>query len=129
MIDIQALLRGMMEKNASDLHMRVGGPPVYRVNGQLYRLNMDRLSAEDMDQVFSDLANEHQRQHFVDTFELDMSVGLSGVGRFRVNAFRQRGTISLAIRSIKTDVPRFEALNLPEIILDIAMRKRGLVLV
>jgi twitching motility protein PilT len=129
MIAIQALLTAIVEKKASDLHMRVGVPPVLRIDGALYRLQGDPVSAADMEQVFKDLMNETQYATFNQTHELDFAYGLRGVGRFRINAYSQRGTPSLAIRTIRTDVPKFDELALPDVILDIAMNKRGLILV
>jgi len=129
MINTQMLLKAMNEKGASDMHLRVGEPPVFRINGALFRIQMETLSPADMEQVLQQLLQPAQIEHFNQNHELDMAVGISGVGRFRVNVFRQRGTPSLAIRAIRTDVPKFEELGLPEVILDIAMRKRGLILV
>ncbi|MBD3317288.1 MAG: PilT/PilU family type 4a pilus ATPase [Chitinivibrionales bacterium] len=129
MTDIKALLKTMVEKNASDLHLRVGCPPVVRINGMLLRGRMDSLTADDMNRMVQELLTEEQKKRFAEERELDIGIGLPSIGRFRVNAFNQRGTPSLAVRSIKTEIPRFESLNLPEVILDIAMKRRGLILV
>ncbi len=129
MIPIQTLLKLMVEKNASDLHMRVGVFPVLRVNGGLFKLQTERLSAQDMDQILRELMKPPQYEAFIQDCEMDFAYGIREVGRFRINAFRQRGTPALAIRSIKTSLPEFSELGLPEVILDIAMRKRGLILV
>jgi len=129
MVNISALLKAIFDKKASDLHMRVGGPPVLRINGTLYRAQMDTLSPADMEEVFKQLMSPAQYESFNANQELDFAYGLKGVGRFRINAFRQRGSAALAIRSIRTDVPTFEELSLPDVILDIAMNKRGLILV
>jgi twitching motility protein PilT len=129
MIPIQTLMKLMVEKNASDLHMRVGVFPVLRVNGGLFKLQTERLTAQDMDQILRELMKPPQYEAFTQDSEMDFAYGLRDVGRFRINAFRQRGTPALAIRSIKTSLPEFSELGLPEVILDIAMRKRGLILV
>ncbi|MBD3345615.1 MAG: PilT/PilU family type 4a pilus ATPase [Chitinivibrionales bacterium] len=129
MIDIHALLKAMVEKNASDLHIRVGSPPIFRINGTLFRLKSDPLSVADLDKILKDLLTDDQLRMYQQRNELDMAKGERGVGRFRINIFRQRGTPSLAIRAIRTDVPHFEELNVPDVILDIAMKKRGLILV
>ncbi len=129
MIHINALLKLMVEKGASDLHLRVGVQPVLRVNGELFRLQTERLTAEDMGQILSVIMRAEQVETFRRKNELDFAFGLKDVGRFRINAFRQRGTPALAIRSIKTQAPEFSELGLPEVILDIAMHKRGLILV
>jgi len=129
MSDIHSLLKVMIDKNSSDLHLRVGCAPIYRINGLLYQAQMPQLSNDDMSKCFSVLFKEEQRKQFEKENELDVGIGLAGVGRFRINAFRQRGTNSLAIRSIKTEVPAFGSLNLPDVILDIASKNRGLILV
>lgn len=129
MIDIESLLKAMVDKNASDLHLRVGCQPVVRINGSLFRGQMDRLSGEEMEAVLGTLLTEEQRRRFDRERELDIGVGFPAIGRFRVNVYSQRGTPSLAIRSIRTRVPPFQSLNLPDVILDIAMKKRGLILV
>lgn len=129
MIHIHALLKLMIDKEASDLHMRVGVFPVLRVNGNLFRLQTDRLTEENMDQFIQELMKPEQFEIFCRNNEYDFAYGLKGVGRFRINAFKQRSTTSLAIRAIKTRPPDFAELGLPDVLLDIAMHKRGLVLV
>jgi twitching motility protein PilT len=129
MIPIQSLLKLMVEKGASDLHMRAGVFPVLRVNGNLFKLQTDRLTTEEMDHTLKEIMKPQQYEAFMHDSEFDFAYGLRDVGRFRINAFRQRGTPALAIRSIKTSVPEFTELGLPEVILDIAMHKRGLILV
>jgi twitching motility protein PilT len=129
MININGLLKAMMDKGASDLHLRTGTSPAFRINGGLFRAQMEHLSTEDIEGALVELMSEEQRRTFNEKHELDFAIGLKGVGRFRINAFRQRGTTSLAIRSIRTKIPTFGELNLPVVILDIAMKKRGLILV
>jgi twitching motility protein PilT len=129
MISIFALLNAMVEKNASDLHLRASSPASFRVNGELYRVQMEPLTDELMNAMAKEVMTEQQHEQFLRTNELDFAVGVQRVGRFRINAFRQRGTVSMAIRAIKMEVPAFEELGYPEVILDIAMRKRGLILV
>ncbi len=129
MININALLKAMVDKRASDLHIRCGVPPVFRLNGDLYRVGNEPVSIDGMDGILKTLMSKDNYDKFQGNSELDFAVGIRDVGRFRINAFRQRGTPSLAIRSIKTSVPHFSELALPEVILDISMRKRGLILV
>jgi len=126
---LQSLLKTMVDQGASDLHLRAGVNPVFRVDGNLFRAQLDPLKPLEMEQTLLPLLSERQRENFTEDDEIDFAVGLKGLGRFRINAFKQRGSISLAIRSIKTNVPDFNDLGLPDIILDIAMRKRGLILV
>jgi len=93
------------------------------------RAQTDTITFDIMDQFVSGLLTDRQREQFDQEDELDVGVGVKGIGRFRVNVFNQRGTVALAIRSIKTEVPTFTSLNLPEVILDIATKSRGLILV
>lgn len=129
MINIQALLKAMIDKGASDLHIRCGVQPVFRMDGGLFRVGKDPVTPENMDEILKNLMTPENYEKFKSCSEIDFAVGIRGVGRFRINAFRQRGTPSLAVRSIKTTVPHFSELSLPEVILDLSMRKRGLILV
>src|SRR5690554_264867 len=129
MIRIQSFLKLMVDKNASDLHMRVGVTPVMRVDGELFRLNTEPVKTDEMEAIIQYLMNSEQYDNYCRNHELDFAIGVKGLGRFRINAYHQRGTPSFAIRYIKTTVPEFSKLLLPEVILDIAMRKRGLILV
>ncbi len=129
MINIQMLLKTMFDNGASDLHLRVGTAPTFRINGALFRAQMDAVSFDEMERVCAEIMRPEQKEVFDKTHEVDFAMGLKGVGRFRINASHQRGTASLAIRSIKTQIPLFSELSLPNVILDIAMKKRGLILV
>ena len=129
MTAIVSLLKAMMEKKASDIHIRAGMAPTFRINGELYRANMNPLLPQDIDTMIAEITTEAQRAAFEKNFELDFALGLRDVGRFRINVFRQRGTTSLAIRAIRLETPTFGELNLPAVILDIAMKRRGLILV
>jgi twitching motility protein PilT len=129
MINLSALLKAMVDKTASDIHLHVGIPPTLRVNGELFRAQMPAIAVADMTEMINAVMNEEQRAAFEKNREFDFAFGLPGVGRFRVNAFHQRGTPALAIRSIRTKIPAFSELNLPSVILDIAMKNRGLILV
>ena len=129
MIHIHVLMKTMFDNKASDLHLRVGTPPTFRIHGALYRAQMDPVTFNEMEQICTEIMKPEQKEVFDKTNEMDFAMGLKGVGRFRINACRQRGTPSLAIRSIKTQIPDFAELNLPNVILDIAMKKRGLILV
>ena len=126
---IEQLLREMVNRKASDLHLRVGVPPVYRINGALQRLFDVRIDSAMMDSFLDDIMNRDQKQRFEANKECDFAVGARDMGRFRVNVFRQRGTIAVVIRHIKAVIPPFEELHLPEIIRDLALTRRGLVLV
>ena len=126
---IEQLLREMVNRKASDLHLRVGVPPVYRINGTLQRIFDVRIDGAMMDSFLDDIMNRDQKQRFEANKECDFAVGARDMGRFRVNVFRQRGTIAVVIRHIKAVIPAFEELHLPEIIRELSLTKRGLILV
>lgn len=128
-VKIEQLLRLMAQKKASDLHIRVGVPPIYRINGKLTKLVDIPIDAATMDEFLTDMMNRDQMNRFESEKECDFAVGARDMGRFRVNVFRQRGSSAMVIRHIKASIPKFEELNLPPVILELAERKRGLVLV
>ncbi len=128
-LKIEQLLREMVNHKASDLHIRVGVPPIFRINGELERLFDVRIDNGTMDEFMADIMNHDQMARFEKEKECDFAVGARDMGRFRVNVFRQRGSVAMVIRHIKANIPKFEELKLPPIILDLAMKKRGLVLV
>ncbi|MCQ2060676.1 MAG: PilT/PilU family type 4a pilus ATPase [Fibrobacter sp.] len=128
-IRIEQLLREMVNRKASDLHLRVGVPPVYRINGQLTKPFDIRLDPVMMDSFLDDIMNRDQRQRFEQNKECDFAISGRDMGRFRVNVFRQRGTVAIVIRHIKAKIPAFEELHLPEVIRKLALTRRGLILV
>jgi twitching motility protein PilT len=127
---IDDLLRTTVGFGASDLHLRVGSSPVIRVSGELRPLgNINRLSQEEMLEMAFSMMSNIQKQHFKEHFEVDIGYGVSGLGRFRVNIFQQRGTVGMVARSIPDRIHSFSELGLPPIIAKIAEEQRGLVLV
>lgn len=129
-LDISHLLKLMADKGASDLHLVVPSVPVVRVNGVIVPLeNCDCLQPQDTLTVFGEITNQEQRLRFGSERELDFAYVLPGVGRFRVNACRQRGSISLVFRLVKETVPSLKDLHLPQVCQDLVMRPRGLVLI
>ncbi len=129
MVSVVELLRTAKEAGASDLHITVGIPPKMRVNGDLITMNYPRLMPADTMQAVLEVMTEQQRDKFEERGELDMSFSVSDLGRFRVNAFKQRGTMAMAIRIVGTQVPDVETLGIPDSVIDLYNRKRGLVLV
>lgn len=126
---IEQLLREMVNRKASDLHIRVGVAPVYRINGALTKPFDIRVDGGMMDSFLDDIMNRDQKIRFEQNKECDFAVGARDMGRFRVNVFRQRGTIAIVIRHIKARIPAFEELHLPDVIKKLALTKRGLILV
>ncbi len=129
MPSIIPLLKVMVDRDCSDLHLRAGSPPIFRVHGTLFKAQAPPVTPQDLERFITEIMRERQLERFGQTHELDFAASIANVGRFRVNAFYQRGTIALAIRATKAQIPSFETLNMPDVLLDIAMRNRGLILV
>ncbi len=127
-ISIKQLLKVMVEKDASDLYLMAGAPPGYRIDGVILRLGEESISPARIERLSSGLMNEKQKAEFAIEMEMNLSAAIAGVGRFRVNIYRQRGSVGMVIRQITTIIPSLGDLSLPEIFKDIAMTKRGLVL-
>lgn len=126
---MEDLLQQVSDLKASDLHLSVGLPPVVRTDGKLVRLEYPPLNKETCQRLVFSMLNNEQRRTLEQDWELDFSYGVNNVGRFRVNVYKERGTYAAALRSIVTEIPNFESLNLPEIVREICHRPKGLVLV
>jgi twitching motility protein PilT len=126
---IDDLLSEMMARNASDLHIKAGSPPVIRVDGELLLMDEPALVPEDTKDVAASIMTDKQIRRFSEHNEIDFAYSAPNLGRFRVNVFRQRGSISIAMRQVTTKIPSFEELHLPDIIKRISLEPRGLVLV
>jgi twitching motility protein PilT len=127
---IEDLLREVVTAQASDLHLTAGIKPTMRQWGRLMPMeHYEVLSAEDTFQLGYSMLNTFQKQKFEKFWELDLSYGVPGLGRFRVNIYRQRGAVGIAIRVIPMTIPSVEALNLPPILKDLTRKPRGLALV
>ena len=122
------LLRTMVQKDGSDLFITAGAVPSIKVDGSLKPLSNQSLSPQHTQVLVSAIMNDKQRAEFEATQECNFAISLPGVSRFRVNAFTQRGSVGVVLRVIRSDIPKFEDLNLPPILQDIAMTKRGLVI-
>lgn len=128
-MDYKNLLNAMVKQNASDLHLRVGCAPFFRLYGSLIPAKVPNLTLDDMNEILQAILSEDQLQMLKQRREVDAGIMLSGVGRFRINVYSQRGTPAIAIRNIKLDVPQFDTLHVPESIRNIAGEHRGLILV
>lgn len=128
---LEKILADMEPRGASDLHITVGVPPEYRIYGTLEPLaEYPELAAEDTERLVLSLLNEEQIERFERDKELDCSIGLRGKGRFRVNVFLQRDSISMAVRRLPYRIPQFEELGLPaEVMRELSERNRGMILV
>lgn len=123
------LLALVVTQQASDLHLKVGSPPVLRVDGELVPLEEEPLTPEHTKDYAASLMTDKQIRHFSETNEIDFAYSAPAIGRFRVNVYRQRGSISIAIRRVLSTVPSFEELLLPPIIKKLSLEPRGLILV
>lgn len=127
---VNDLLMDAMSKRASDLHLIAGSAPVLRIDGELHpQTELQVMTASDMEQFLEEVTNAEQRKKFEENLELDFAHGVAGMGRFRANASFQRGTISLCFRLLQPIIPDIEELGLPDIIKDLALKERGLVLI
>jgi twitching motility protein PilT len=124
---INDLLTELVSREGSDLHMRVGEPPVFRVHGKLMRTAHPRIEA--VEDYLYPILSEERRARFERNMELDLSYEIEGVARFRVNCFRQRGQMGAVLRAIPMKIKTIDELMLPAITKDICLRPRGLVLV
>lgn len=126
---IEEILAVAKREGASDVHITVGIPPKMRVHGNLVTIGNEKLLPADTMEMAIHVMNEKQRQHFEEHGELDMSFAIMGEGRYRVNIFRQRGSIAMAFRIVDTVIPEPEKLGVPRSVIDLYNRKRGLILV
>jgi len=122
------LLRMMVQKDGSDLFITAGAVPSMKVDGDMKPISNQALSPQHTQVLVSAIMNDKQRAEFEETQECNFAISLPGVSRFRVNAFTQRGSVGVVLRVIRSEIPKFEDLNLPPILKDISLTKRGLVI-
>lgn len=127
-MDISKLLSLMVEKGASDLFLTAGVPPSIKLNGKVVPVTNTPLTPELTREVVLGLMNDKQREEFMQNLELNFAVSARGIGRFRANAFYQRNLAGAVLRRIETKIPQIDDLQLPEIIKELAMAKRGLII-
>jgi twitching motility protein PilT len=125
----KAVLQGMVQRGASDLHLKVGRPPTLRIDGELTPLEMPPLTPQDLKSIGDQIVPPKQKREFDTDREADFAIGVPGIGRFRVNIYQQRGSMAFAFRSIAFQVANIKDLNLPQVLEEVAMKPRGLVLV
>lgn len=129
MASLQELLRAMVDRKASDLHITVGSAPRFRVDGKLRRVGQENLAPDDTRRLAYSIMNDKQKLLFERNSELDLSFGIEKLSRFRANIFVQRGNVAMAIRQIPFGIMSFEELGLPREVSELADLPRGLVLV
>ena len=129
-LNIDELLKAVVAKKASDLHLKVGNNPIVRVDGHLEPLDPNlKLSQEDVVSIAFSIMNNQQKQRFKERSEIDLAYSAPGLGRFRVNVYQQRGTVNLVFRAVPTKILTIQELHLPAVIEKMAAETRGLILV
>lgn len=129
MLEIQELLQLVFDRAASDLHIKAGQPPIIRVAGKLIKSTLPPLSKEEVQRLIFSIITSEQRKQLEQTYELDCSFGLDGIGRFRVNVYKDRGSYAAALRVVASRIPSLDELNLPPIVKEITQKPRGLILI
>ena len=129
MISLEEVLQVAKVAGASDVHLTVGLPPKMRVNGDLINMDFQKMLPPDTQAVADEIMNDKQKELFEQKGEFDMSFSIRNLGRYRVNVYHQRGSVALAFRLVGTQVPSPESLGIPESVIELSQRKRGLVLV
>ena len=127
-METEKLLKAMVEKGASDLFITAGMPPAVKVHGRVVPLTSTPLTPEKSRELVLGVMNEKQRAEFAETKEMNFAIGARGVGRCRCSAFYQRNLAGMVLRRIETRIPEVDELGLPEIIKELAMTKRGLII-
>jgi twitching motility protein PilT len=128
MIEIKALLSDMVLRKASDLHLKVGSVPVFRIDSKLHPTDYEPLSPEETERISNEIMSAYQRERFQSESEVDFAYEAEGLGRFRTNVFQQRGYVGIVMRMVKMDIPSFEELGLPPNLQKIALSERGIVI-
>ncbi len=128
-VHLDDLLRKAVEKDASDMHLVVGVPPILRVDGQLTPMNFARVTPQDSQRIIYDIMTDEQIQRFESELELDFSYSLAKLARFRVNVYKDNGTVAAAFRKIPLKIPTMRDLGLPLVLEELTKKRRGLVLV
>jgi twitching motility protein PilT len=128
-VNLHQLLRAMIEKGASDMHITTGAPPLLRIDGSIVPLKLPPLSPVETKQLCYSVLTEEQKIQYEKNKELDLSFGVKNLSRFRANIFMQRGAVSGAFRSIPFKILSFDELGLPPIVAELAAKPRGLILV
>jgi len=128
-ISIENLLREMIEKKSSDMHLTVGSPPVFRVDGDIELSPYPKLTPDSVRALVYSVLNDEQKRKFENELELDLSFGIPGLSRFRANAYLQRGNVSMAIRTIPFEIMSFNKLGIAPVVAEWSKLSKGLILV
>ena len=127
-MEFKQMLKILASKDGSDLYLSTYAPPCAKFQGTLKPLAKEPFQSGDIEAIANSIMDEEQRQDFERELEMNLAISIPNCGRFRINIFKQRNEISIVARNIKTDIPKFDDLRLPEILKDVIMTKRGLIL-
>jgi len=127
-MDFKQLLRTLVKNDGSDLYLTFNAPPAAKFQGELKALSQDKMTSEQLNEIALSLMSKDQQEQFEHKPEMNLALDEPDVGRFRINIFKQRTHIAMVIRNIKVEVPEADDLGLPQILKDVIMKKRGLVL-
>jgi twitching motility protein PilT len=129
-MDLNQILLEALSQEASDVHIKVGAPPIFRVNGALKAWNtVKAFDSNDVSKMAFGLMNDWQKERFIKNREVDMGYEVYGLGRFRINVFQQRGKIRIALRIVPYQIKNLKELHLPPVLRDVSLEQRGLILV
>jgi len=128
-VEIEEIVLEGIQRKASDIHITVGIPPAFRIDGELVSFGNKKLYPEDTEYLVKQTMNELQFEKFIEAGEYDFSFSIQGISRFRVNAYKQRGSFGMALRIIPYDIPTMQFLGLPSVIEELTELNRGLILV
>jgi twitching motility protein PilT len=128
-LSLPALLKGMVDQNASDLHVTVGVPPEYRISGKMVKVKTDALSPQETKEICYTVLTDSQKAEFERNLELDFSFGIKDLARFRGNLFLQRGAVGAVFRRIPVQIPDWDQIGVPVVMREVIRRPAGLVLV
>lgn len=127
-MEFEIMLNELASKDGSDLYLATGAPPSAKFQGSLMPLSDICFKPGEVGKIANEIMDEEQKEEFAHTLEMNLAISLAGIGRFRVNIFKQRNDISIVARNIKIEIPKFEDLRLPEVLKEVIMSKNGLVL-
>ena len=128
-MNLEQMLSEMVNNDASDLHLTVGSPPKIRINGNLSNLNEEKLIPDTLSKILKDYLNDERLLLLSNGKDVDFSIGIKGVSRFRVNLFKQRGNIAATFRKLPYSIPNLDSLGFPESISNLTLNKKGLILI
>ena len=128
-IELQELMQLVLDRAASDLHLKVGQPPIIRIAGNIVKTNLPTLDSRTIEELVFSILTEDQKETLMNNYELDFSFGVEGLGRFRANIYKDRGSLSAALRIVSSNIPNLKELGLPNVCQQLTDRPRGLILI